>query len=111
MGYRVDHTEGPVGATGTSKSLFYRHPADQRKGSTKIGCVTAEIKSGTMTGKVRIYAGWEGTDRCIGDSVLTKSNPRLIVHPDIILEPGQMISCYFTNITAGDTVYMAVEGH
>lgn len=109
MGERVDHTEGPVPCGGTSKSLFYYHPTDAKE--CVVGSVTAEIKTGSKTGNVRIYAGWPGTDRCIGDSVLTYGNPRLIIYPRILIRPGQMISCLFSNVTATDTVYFAVEGH
>lgn len=110
MGSRVDHFGQEVAAA-TSKTLYYRHPVEKGTLPSKIGSIAAGISAGTKTGKVSIYAGWEASGRVLGHSPLTAIEPDVIVNPEIVLMPGQVIRAEFENITVGDTCFLAVEGH
>jgi len=109
MGHRVAVAQTAICSTGTH-TYVYTHPFDVQ--ASKIGIIACELDSGTQTGVVSIEYGEDlaGCTEIHRDS-FTATSPSVVINPDFVIHPGQVIRIIFTSVTSGDRVKLFIGGH
>ena len=104
------HARTAVAAAATAQSFTYTH--DPKGKPSRIGIIACAVDSGTQTGSVRIYYGNSaGSMVEIGNGTFTAADPTVVLEPNFVIHPGQVIVATYTNITAGDVISMFIGGH
>jgi len=99
-------------AVGVGGSLTFSYTHDPTKKPSKVGIITAALRSGTQTGSVSIQYGNGLTDTVeIENGSMTANSPSVTIHPNFVIYPGQYIRVVFSNVTAGDVAEAFIGGH
>jgi len=111
MGDVIAFAFGPIAIPGAGTfTLDYVHPATANP--SKIGMISCQLSAGTQTGKVIMSYGSDPTNACgFYTDGFTANDNTVMVNPEILIQPGQTIRLAFTNVTAGDTLRVFIEGH
>ena len=110
MGDAIKFVQTATISTGGTLQIVYTH--DPKGKSSKVGVISAYIASGTQTGKVSVKYGNDITNTVeIGNGVFTANDPSVVLSPDFVVHPGQVILFDFSTMVAGDVVRVMVGGH
>lgn len=111
MGDIVASAFGPIAIPGAGTFTYdYIHPRDAKP--SMIGRISCQLSAGTQTGKVIMSYGSDPTNACgFFTDTFTANDNTVSIDPKILIQPGQAIRLAFTNVTAGDTLRIFIEGH
>lgn len=111
MGDVIALAFGPIAIPGAGTFTYdYVHPSDAKP--SKIGRIACHLSAGTQTGKVEMRYGPDPTNACgFYTDTFTANDPTVSIDPQIVIQPGQAIRLLFTQVTAGDTLRINIEGH
>ena len=110
MGDAIKFVQTATISSGGTYQIIYSH--DPRGKPSRVGIISAYIASGTQTGDVSIKYGNDITNTVeIGNGSFTASDPSVVLEPNFVIHPGQVIIFDLATITAGDVVRVMVGGH
>ena len=110
MGDAIKFVQTATISSSGALQIVYSH--DPRGKSSRVGLISAYIASGTQTGRVNIQYGNDITNTVeIGNGTFTASDPSVVLEPNFVIHPGQVVIFNFAAVTGGDVVRVMVGGH
>ena len=110
MGDAIKFVQTATISSGGTLQIVYTH--DPRGKSSRVGLISAYIASGTQTGRVDIQYGNDIVNTVeIGNGTFTANDPSVVLEPNFVIHPGQVVIFNFSAITAADVVRVMVGGH
>lgn len=110
MGDAIKFVQTATIPSGGTAQIVYIH--DPKGKASRVGILAAYLASGTQTGDVSIKYGNDITNTVeVGNGAFTASDPSVVLHPNFVIHPGQVIIFDFSTVTAGDVARILIGGH
>ena len=110
MGDAIKFVQTATISTGGTLQIVYVH--DPKGKPSRVAIISAYLASGTRTGAVSVKYGNDITNTVeLGNGTFTANDPSVVLEPELVIYPGQVIIFDLTTITAGDVARVMIGGH
>jgi len=110
MGDVIKFVQTATIPTGGSIQILYTH--DPQGKPSRVGLLAMSITQTAQVGASCILYGNDPANMiCLSHHAHTPADYSNVIHPNFVIQPGQVIKFYIRDATAGDTVVIMMEGH